>query len=197
MRPFPALCLALLAVACSDPSPTGPSRSANLRPGFAVANSAADGPNVIRFKDFFVAGIFDPVTDLVAIAGFPTDPKQVVDCGGAENVQIADVHFAGLLQDAIKALVKLDPANLAVYRFSTFVDLCVSTPIATGTGRVMYTDSDIFYTGGSNDAWGYRMNGTVTLKSGGTAHLLAHNRWQIQPDGTLRRIFRHVELLGP
>jgi hypothetical protein len=34
----------------------------------------------------------------------------------------------------------------------------------------------------------------VTLASGGTTHLLAHNRWQIKPDGTLRLIFRDVKL---
>jgi hypothetical protein len=197
MRPFPALCLALLAVACADPNPTGPPSSSKLRPGFVVANSAANGPNVIRFKDFFATLILDPVTDLVAWGGLPANPMQLIDCGGAEDVQIADVHGAGLLQDALKALIKLDPANLHVYRLSTFVDPCVSTPLARGSGRVMYTDSDIFDSGRATDSWGYRMEGTVTLASGGTAHLLAHNRWQVLPDGTLRRIFRQVKLLGP
>jgi hypothetical protein len=101
-----------------------------------------------------------------------------------------------VVQRAIKALVVNGNANLHVFRYSTFVG-CGSVPIAQGTGRVMYTDSDAFYTGGKNDAWGFRMEGTVTFANGGgTAHLVAHNRFQIQPDGTFRRIFRDVKLSG-
>jgi hypothetical protein len=192
MRPFPALSLALLALACSG-DPTAP-RTPDLHPSFDVAPNV---PNVFRVRGEFATGILDTETDLIAIAGLPANPKDLVDCGGAELLQIANWQFVGdKLQAAIKALVKLDPANLVVYRLSTFVDLCVSTPLAQGTGRVMYTDSDIFYTGGGEDSWGFRMEGTVTLASGGTAHLLAHNRWQIQTDGTVRRIFRQVKLLG-
>ena len=196
MRPFPALSLALLALACSG-DPTAP-RTPDLHPSFDVASSPQNVPNVFRVRGEFATGILDTETDLIAWAGLPADPTQLVDCGGAELLQIANWQFVGdKLQAAIKALVKLDPANLAVYRLSTFVDPCVSKPLAQGTGRVMYTDSDIFYTGGREDSWGFRMEGTVTLASGGTAHLLAHNRWQIQTDGTVRRIFRQVKLLGP
>lgn len=193
MRRFIPMLLAFLALACSG-DPTAP-RTPDLHPSFGVASSAAE-PNVIRFSDQFAVAIFDPETDLVAFAGLPADPMKSTDCGGAEPFAFADWHFAGVLQDAIKALVKADPVNLHVYRLSTFVDICVSTPIAQGVGRVMYTDSDVFYTGGRNDAWGFRMGGTVSLASGGTAHLLAHNRWQIFPNGTLRRIFRQVKLSG-
>jgi hypothetical protein len=193
MRPIPALSLALLAFACAG-DPTAPRTASAYRAG-DVSNIASDVPNVFRVKGEFAVGILDDETDLIAIAGLPANPLQLVDCGGPEGVQVADWQFVGdKIQAAIKALVKLDPANLFVYRLSTFVDPCVSTPLAQGTGRVMYTDSDIFYTGGGNDAWGFRMEGTVTLATGGTAHLLAHNRFQIKPDGSFRRIFRHVTL---
>jgi len=193
MRPFRPLFLPLLALACSG-DPTAP-RTADLHPSFAVASSAAE-PNVIRFSDQFAVAIFDPETDLVAIAGLPADPMQSVACGGTEPFAFADFQFVGVLQDAIKALVKGDPVNLHVYRFSTFEDICVSTPIAQGVGRVMYTDNDIFFTGGGNNAWGFRMEGPVTLASGGTSNLMAHNRFQIMPDGSFRRIFRQVRLSG-
>jgi len=196
MRPFRLVFLPLLALACSGDTTAPRARSVDLHPSFAVASSAPESPNVIRFRDQFAVGIMDLTTDLLAIGGLPADPKQLTDCGGAEMLQFADWHFAGVLQSAIKALVKLDPANLVVYRLSTFENICVSTPLAQGVGRVMYTDSDAFYTGGRNDAWGFRMEGTVTLASGGTAHLLAHNRFQIMPDGTFRRIFRQVKLSG-
>jgi hypothetical protein len=192
MRPTPALSLALVALACSA-DPIAP-RTADLHPSLAVENSAAE-PNVIRFSDQFAVGIFDPVDNLVAWAGLPPNPDELADCGGVLPYQYADFQFVGILQRAVKALVVNKNANLHVFRLSEFVG-CGSVPIARGTGQVMYTDSDIFYSGGKNDAWGYRMEGDVTFTSGGTAHLVAHNRWQIQPDGTLRLIFRDIKLSG-
>jgi hypothetical protein len=194
MRPFKPMVLVFLALACSSDPTATPASSVQAR--YSVANLSSESPNVYRFRDQFFTGIFDLNTDLVAFAGFPDDPKKLVDCGGIETFQVADIQFVGILQRAIKALVVNDHANLDVYRLSTFEGFCVSTPLAHGVGRVMYTDSDVFYTGGKNDTWGYRMEGPVTLAAGGTTHLLAHNRWQIQPDGTLRRIFRQVRLSG-
>jgi hypothetical protein len=58
----------------------------------------------------------------------------------------------------------------------------------------MYVDNDAFITANGSNAWGYRMGGEVSLVGGGSAHLLAHNRFQILPDGTFRRVFRQVRL---
>jgi hypothetical protein len=193
MRSIPALSLAVLALACSG-DPSAPP-TANLHPSLAAANSPAEA-NVIRFRDQFAVGIFDPEDDLVAWAGLSSNPDDLADCGGVEPYQSADIQWVGVLQRAVKALVVNSDANLHVFRLSTFVG-CGSVPIAQGKGRLMYTDSDAFYTGGKNDAWGFRMEGTVTFADGsGTAHLVAHNRWQINPDGTMRLIFRDVKLLG-
>ena len=62
-------------------------------------------------------------------------------------------------------------------------------------GRVTYTDGDIFYTGGSNDIWGFRIVGPVSLVSG-NSQFAGPQPWQIQPNGNLRRIFRQVKLSG-
>jgi hypothetical protein len=194
MRPIPALSLTLLVLACAgDPSaPPSP----NLQPSLAVVSASAEA-NVIRFRDQFAVGIFDPETDLVAYAGLSSNPDDLADCGGVEPYQSADFQYVGLLQDAIKALAKSNQINLHVFRFSTFVG-CGSVPIAKGVGRVTYTDSDAFYTGGKNDSWGFRIEGPVNFVEGGArAQLLAHNRWQIQVNGTLRRIFRQVKLSTP
>ena len=191
MRPIPALSLTLLALACSgDPLPLP--TAADLKPSLVVAASP-ETPNVIRFSDQFAFGIQDPEEDLIAWAGLPPNPDELADCGGVLPYQFADIQFVGVLQRAIKALVVNKNANLHVFRLSEFHG-CGSVPIARGTGQFMYNDSDIFYTGGKNDSWGYRMEGDVTYTSGGTAHLVAHNRWQIKPDGTLRLIFRDVKL---
>lgn len=198
MRPVPLLFLALLSLACAgDPTtpPSHPIQHSSVAQYSSVAASSAAEPNVIRFADEFAVGIYDPEADLVAWAGLPSNPDNLIGCGGTEPYQSGDFQFVGVLHDAIRALVKADHVNLHVFRLSTFGG-CGSVPIAQGVGRLMYTDSDIFWDGEGNDTWGFRMEGTVALASGGTAHLVAHNRWQIQPNGTQRLIFRDVKLLG-
>jgi hypothetical protein len=191
MRPIPALSLTLLALACSgDPLPLP--TAADLKPSLVTATSP-ETPNVIRFSDQFAFGIQDPEDNLIAWAGLPPNPDELADCGGVLPYQYADIQWVGVLQRAIKALVQNKNANLHVFRLSEFVG-CGSVPLARGTGQFTYNDSDAFYTGGKNDSWGFRMEGEVTFASGATAHLVAHNRWQIKPDGTMVLIFRDVKL---
>jgi len=191
MRPIPALSLTLLALACSgDPLPLP--TAADLKPSL-VTVASPETPNVIRFSDQFAFGIQDPGENLIVFAGLPPNPDELADCGGVLPYQFADIQFVGVLQRAIKSLIQNKGANIHLFRLSEFHG-CGSVPIARGTGQFTYNDSDIFYTGGQNDSWGYRIEGNVTYTSGGTAHLLAHNRWQIQPDGTLRLIFRDIKL---
>jgi hypothetical protein len=188
--PPPLLLVSSFALACAVDS-TSPPR-ALLQPRLDVTVAAPEFPNVVRFQDQFVFAIADPETDLFAIAGLPDDPTQEIGCGGSEPYAIVDFQFVG--QDVIRALAKGDDVNLDVYRRSTFVSSCVSTPIAEGIGRVVYVDNDAFITGVGGNSWGFNMEGDVTLVGGGRAHLLAHNRFQILPDGTFRRVFRQVRL---
>jgi len=149
---------------------------------------------VVRFQDQFVVSIQDPTTDLIAFAGLPDDPTQSAFCGGDEPFAIVDFHDAGVRQGVEHIVAKGDEVNLDVYQRSTFVSPCVSTPIAEGTGRVMYLDNDAFVTGNGANSWGFRMGGRVTLVGGGSAQLMAHNHFQILQDGTVRRLFRAVRL---
>jgi hypothetical protein len=160
----------------------------------AAVTAGPEFPNVVRFQDQIVFSIQDPATDLIAFAGLPDDPSQSAFCGGDEPFAIVDFHDAGLRQGVDRLVAKGDEVNLDVYQRSTFVSPCVSTPIAEGTGRVMYVDNDAGVTGDGANSWGFRMGGDVSLVGGGSAHLMAHNRFQILPDGTMRRIFRQVRL---
>lgn len=84
MRPFLLLLVTSFALGCA--ADTTEPRTARLSPQFAVATTAAEFPNVVRFRDQYVFGIQDPETDLLAIAGLPNDPKQSYWCGGARGV---------------------------------------------------------------------------------------------------------------
>ncbi|HEX6627675.1 MAG TPA: hypothetical protein VF105_06965 [Gemmatimonadaceae bacterium] len=192
VRLSPLLLVASFALACAVDT-TEP-RPGHLHAGFAAVSAAPEFPNVVRYQDQLVFSIGDPETDLIAFAGLPDDPTQNVFCGGDAAFAIVDFQDAGVRQGVIHSLAKGDEVNLDVYQRSTFVDPCVSTPIAEGTGRVMYLDNDALVTGDGANAWGFRIEGSVTLFGGGTAHLLAHNRFQILPDGTFRRVLRQVRL---
>jgi hypothetical protein len=182
--------IAALLLACSD----APGGSTPFAPEFNFLNGPSELPNVFRFEDQFVALIFDPQTGLVALAGAPADPAAAVPCGGSEPFAVVQFQDAGQIRAVIHSLVVGPEVNLHVYDLATFINPCVSTPIAQGTGRFMYTDNDVFVTGSGADAFGFRMHGEVTLTSGESAHLEAHNRFIIWPNGEFRRIYRQVRL---
>jgi hypothetical protein len=192
IHPSPLLLVSSFALACAVDSTSPP--SAPLHPQLDVAAAGPEFPNVVRFRDQFVISIQDPETDLIAFAGLPDDPTQSAFCGGDEPFAIVDFHDAGVRQGVDRLVAKGDEVNLDVYQRSTFVSPCVSTPIAEGTGRVMYLDNDAFITANGANSWGFRMEGDVTLVGGGSAQLMAHNHFQILQDGTFRRLFRQVRL---
>jgi hypothetical protein len=188
---LPATILAL-SLACTD-APAGPDNTA-FAPQFNFLTGPSELPNVFRFGTQFVTAIFDPQTGLVALAGAPADPAAAVPCGGDDPFAFVAVQDAGVIQDVLHRLVVGPEVNLHVYDFATFINPCVSTPIAQGTGRVMYVDNDAFNAGPGANSWGFRMHGEVTLTSGESAHLEAHNRFIIWPNGEFRRIYRQVRL---
>jgi hypothetical protein len=192
MRPSLLLLATSFALGCAVDS-TGPP-AAPLVPRLVATTAGPEFPNVVRFQGEFVFAIADTETDLIAFAGLPDDPMQSAFCGGDEPFAIVDFQEAGVQQGVIHALVKGDEVNLHVYQFSTLEGPCVSSPIAEGKGRVMLLDNDVFVTGSGANSWGFRMGGDVSLVGGGSAHLMAHNRFQILPDGTFRRVFRQVRL---
>ncbi|MFL5639228.1 MAG: hypothetical protein ACJ78M_07640 [Gemmatimonadaceae bacterium] len=191
--PLAPLLVTCVALGCAVDS-TGP--RAPLLPSQSVVSQAApEGPNVVRFESWYFFGISDPETDLVAWAGLPDQSQTPNGCAGWGPPQVLDFQYVGLMQDAIKGLMKDGDVNVNVYRFSTFAGFCWSAPIATGKGRVTYLDNNVFGAPvTSGDAWGWMIEGPVTLVAGGTANLIAHNRWQALPNGTIRRIFRQVRL---
>lgn len=192
MRPSLLLLATSFALGCAVDSTEPPAAPMHVR--FDVVAASPEFPNVVRFQDQFVFSIQDPETDLIAFAGAPDDPAQAVPCGGDQPFAIVDFQDAGVRQGVIHRLVTGDDVNLHVFRLSTFVSPCVSIPIAVGEGRLMYVDNDTFLSGTRANSWGFRMGGDVTLVGGGSAHLIAHNRFQVLPDGTFRRVFRQVRL---
>ena len=194
MRTLPLLLAVSIALGCAADT-TAPHSLVVQGPRLALVDAASAEPNVVRFGSEFYFGITDTETDLLAFAGFPIDPKNWYGCWGGEPLQTVRFQYTGLQQDAIKGLMSNANVNLVVYKYSTYQGVCWSTPLATGTGRVTYVDNNVFGTPTSyGDDYGFRMEGAMTLAAGGTANLMAHNRWQALPTGIYRRIFRQVRL---
>ena len=157
-------------------------------------------PNVVRFRNEFVFLIQDRESDLLAIAGLPDNPKEVIECGGTEELHfaVADIQWVGVQTEVTKALARGADYNLDVYQLSSFAGVCASDPIAHGIGKVRYNENDVFRTSGRTDTYGFWMLGPVTLASDGAANLLAHGLYQITPDagGVPQEIVSSVALLG-
>ena len=198
MRSYSFLIAPVLALGCAVDT-TGPRPHQPLIAPFSIAAAAAL-PNVVRFRNEFLFLIQDRETDLLAIAGLPDNPKEVIECGGTEELHfaVADIQWVGVQSDVTKALARGADYNLDVYQLSSFRGVCESDPIAHGIGRVRYDENDVFRTGGRTDTYGFWISGPVTLTTGGAANLLAHGLYQITPDagGVPQEIVGSVALLG-
>jgi hypothetical protein len=197
MRAYSLLLVSVLVLGCAVDT-TGP-LPRPLQPRFDVASGAATFPNVVRFRNEFEFLILDRNSDLLAIAGLPDHPKDVVECGGTEELHfaIADIQWVGVREEVVKALVSGTDYNLDVYQLSTFAGVCASNPIAHGTGKVRYHENDVFRTSDRTDTFGFSMTGQVSLTAGGTVNLRAHALFQIFPEGGFpREILSDVALSG-
>jgi hypothetical protein len=184
----------MLAVGCADVPITGVMSEASPRSA-GLGNGPSELPNVFRFEGM-VGGavIVDPKTDLIAIDGLPENPAELAECGGtSEILNLGDFQVSGDLSGVFHLLARAE-LNIHVYRLSTFVDICTSPPLARGTGRLTINDNDAGVSGTRTNSFGHRLNGRVTLAGGGSAHLAAHARLQIHPDGTFREVNSGVTL---
>jgi hypothetical protein len=196
-----ALCGTLLA-GC-DSAPTEPAAPAAARPVLEQA------PNVGEITFPVVFGIFDEETQLLAVFGLPDDPSQWQGCGGPVPGELLTIKLAGLKSGVPKALAKNPDVGIQVFRASGEREgqfglesvapfVCETSAIAAGTGRVRYTDNDLFGTGGGNNVINISLTGTLTdLQTGGLLRLTAtHKFMQDLSTGvfTLKRLDGRVNL---
>lgn len=184
--------LSCITLGCTEGLSTGPRDG---EPALNYSNGPSNLPNVFRFEGI-VGGalVFDPETDLIAIDGLPDNPADASICGGTEEIaNLADFQVSGDLRDVFHVLAQSE-LNIHVYRLSTFESICTSEPIAQGRGRLIINDNDAGVSGTRTNSFGHRLNGPVTLAGGGTAHLAAHTRFLIQPDGTFVVVSEQVHL---
>ncbi len=185
------------ALACNEsPTASTPPPLASTRPAFSYGNGPAALPNLFRYSDPFAIGMMDVEADLVAIAGLPDDVYNIAVCGGTDPFQDATFQDVGTLRDVVHRLVVRDHVNLHVFLVSTFVYCVSSTEVARGTGKVVYTNNDVFGTGNGGNSWGIRIEGDVTLSGGGEAFLHAQAQMLAGPDGAPQFVHTKVSLVN-
>lgn len=191
---FGALAALALAAACADATTTPTSVAEPF--GEPALSQANEDPNVRHYEMRGTLRISDPSTGLVALAGWPEDPKTFTGCrGGTEPVSLWDVTEAGWKKDAPHHLMTSKELYLHVYALATFTGGCRSTPIAVGTGQAIYVDNDMTASSGHGNAWGARFVGIVELAAGGTARLTAVARFVYNSGtGTVETVVSSVEL---
>lgn len=188
-RTFSYLVLLSTLAACAETSPTDmPARQATIQ-----AMDAA--PAVYRYEGTVLIATQDPSADLRLIIGLPTVPQQSVLCGGSETFDMASYQESGIDRDAIQALARSGDINVHVYRRSTYAGVCRTTPLAQGTGQLVYTDNDLY--GSENprrNSFGFSLHANVTLAAGGDATVHAENRFVVNSDGTFNMVVNFIEL---
>lgn len=195
MHPRSLLLVVFAAFGCADPATSPRPLKVPTDPVLATGAQPSELPNVIRFKDVIIFQIVDEKSGLIAAGGLPDNLRESDICGGTAEAHfgVVEVQWVGLQQAIIKAQARGE-GNLDVYDLATFTDFCADAPIAHGTGTIAGHTNDLFMTSGRAFLFGFSMQGTVTLASGGTAQLSANVLEQISASGEFRPTVSQVRL---
>ena len=204
MRPFLLLLMpaaGALALACSDNA--GVTDPTVVVPSLAAAVDQFDAP----WPEIFV----DPETGLTLLAGATFDVQRLFDilCVGENFTEVADwlavTHPASGGSTVTHVRIEDQDQSVIVWGAAS-EDICNELvipevpPLAVGTARLMFTDNDFAGTSEHADAFGQRIEGTVTNPTTGQRyHLEAAYHVVVLPDGslgTLRDRFVRLTPLG-
>jgi hypothetical protein len=179
MRRFFLACSALaspLVLACNDvSSPTPPAEA--LAPAFSATVNRFTG-------DDFFAVLVNESLSLAAVIGLSHD--QLPAFCAEENVAFDQFNVLEVTRPDESVKVTLQGSlGLTVYSIVGISDLCElteTTPLATGTARVRYTDNDVSVTLNRTNSFGTSIVGTAS-GNGGRFHVYSNFRITILPNG--------------
>lgn len=169
-----------------------------VRPSYTFTNGPAELPQVLRSGGRIISAFADVERDLLVLVGSPEDPTQDRICGGTEPRQFVPVQWVGDFDDVVKQLALLDGISILVYAPippDPFVAMCLTAPIAAGSGHFVRSDNDFFGVFGRANAVMEQVHGLVTLQSGGLANVSARFYALGNPDGVLQRFETTVQLV--
>lgn len=188
-----AAVLGATALGCAETPPTTAEPTSSPLPS-RFSNGPSELANVFRFQGIVGGGfILDPDADLILWAGLPAHPGDASVCGGTEDFDPGAVQLVGLLREVVQALIHAD-VHIHVYQLSTFSDFCTDVPLAQGVGRFILIDNDTGVSHTRMNSFGVRLNGPVTLASGGSARLSAHAQFLIDQDDTFTVATSQIQL---
>lgn len=171
------------------------SLTASLLP--AVAAPPEDPPGAPVYVDAPIGINFeDPADGLVALGGPP--PELGCIGQGFEDVPHLVVFTPA---GPLKILVEEADQPYRLYAASSVDEICdsvsqgnVPVPIVVGTGRIVYTDNDVFVFGPGANTFGGTVTGTVYEPNGEPWRFTATMRFLITPKGDFRTLNENIIL---
>ena len=191
------LVASVLVLSACDRPVTGVTQS--VSPSYTFTNGPSELPHVLRSGGPIISAFADTDRDLLVLVGSPEDPTQDRICGGTEPRQFVPVQWVGDFDDVVKQLALLGGISILVYAPippNPFVAMCLTAPIAAGSGRFVRSDNDFFGVFGRANAVMEQVHGLVTLQSGGVANVSARFYALGDPGGVLQRFETTVQLVA-
>ena len=181
-----SLCFAsAFTLACGDqPGPSAP----DLRTG------EPDGPGafVVRFEEPVAILLSTEESGLTVLAGV-TAAELAEFCAGGEPTFETGTRLNVFRPDgSLHSVLKAEDLSVLVWQ-GAFADVC-TPPFATGTGRFMYVDNDVFVSGSGANAFGFRINGDVSSTTGQRYHVTANFHAIISPSDEFRGTKEEIRL---
>jgi hypothetical protein len=184
-----AMLTGTLVLGCGEqPTPSEPANAPqpSLRTEQTSETSRA---RVFRFNDLFFWVIVDFERGLTTVLG-ATPEEHIAACQSGLIPEEASIQDVLRPNGSVKTLVKGEEMGVTVWPAASF-DICgelMAVPfLAGGSARVMYVDSDVFFSQTRADAFGVRAHGSVTtLATGEELHFLARYQATVLRSGEVK-----------
>jgi hypothetical protein len=185
--------LAALALACAGET-TDPGSPSAAGPQFRTA-SHPDGPGafVIRSATTNAFLFSTPESNVTVISGLSLDQAAILCAGGDFTWDPAEQLMVVRPDGTIHVNFQATGATLLVYQ-GFFADFCANAPVATGTGKFIYSDNDAVFSGTRSDAFRFQVEGEAASAAGQRYHVLARFHTVYSRDGILQLFVDKVQV---
>jgi hypothetical protein len=148
-----------LTLGCGEQPTETPSNA----PVFNGSGSA--GASVVHFETVVAVNVSTPASGLTVLAGVTVAELARFCDGGEPGFEPATGLDVFRPDGSLHQVLRAPNLTVLVWR-ETFADIC-TPPFASGTGRFMYTDNDVFLSLRRTNSFGFRINGDVRSLEGG------------------------------
>ena len=197
-------CLAFVLLGCSDNSaPVVTSTSVDHNPAGSLLKTSGSGAWVFKYDAGWAFWFFDVDKGLILTLCINDMDNFCAHLGGNDQTRVNDIYLPNADPDLRRNVYQVSGKDLTAYVFPAVYDpgklllrdyLCsadpgvpITAPIMWGTVKLQATDNDAIAYMQDNEnanAFGYKVQGTLTDLDGQVYNLNLVDRWIWNPDGT-------------